>query len=693
MEYREELKLYQELKEIALPSSGDTLNELLKKKDIYDINPNTNFKIMKKYIEFDDDEKIMEEDNFDEQFTNFYLYYNQTLTFNQKSEIINKIKTNNKGELIKKLIGFNEKSNMENYFDILNILKSLHKTESVEEYSNFKNLFFTKYYIDNESIKIPLIYGTNQLKYGGLISNLYKNLFIINSENNEGNNIKEEQYKNNHNYPENIIEKKENKLKDNINVDSAQRSIKIKEVNENFIFYKIIFISKYLDKICDKEFYEFFNINEQFQLDESKKFEPNYKLNPHIDALFFHLLYFDLIFSIYSINGDNYYMDNFESIFFEFKSHKLYYLRILNKIFKFIKCENNQVIEFNISNDIQNADYLLVDLKDEKNTLKFNPYDYSFLKLKNSNIKTFNDAKKAFNNPKYFSLNLIYKNKRLFNDEKLFKLFEENIKNMLNSNAIDELYNQYKNFKEFNNPYKNEEFIKQTFDIILYLPIPFKIIGGFTSKNFGLIFLNNIELNKRNDLPTIFFCKSISHLSFKKVTIIHEVLSHNTSVIIHANKKEIGLLTPPNTFTEYFPKDIYIDIYSNYDRWDKGDSILFGNKIKDIFIKGALFILDNENWKLNLEDFRSKFIFLNNPNNSKNENFNVNEESSKDKIIDYLIKNNSDLIKIFETKENLSFSFKLNSEFNDENEFFKDGVLYLNRVSHKSIVSKKINKK
>ena len=744
MEPRKELYLYQELKNNSLPSSEDSLTELLKKKDIFDINPNTNFEIMKKYIGEGDEEKSMEEDDFDEQFKNFYLNYIQTLTFQQKIEIINKIKGNNKGDLVEEEIGLNEKSNMENYFDILNNLKLLFKFGSFEKYSKLKNLFFTKYYIDNESIKIPLIYGTNELKYGALISNLYQNLFIKNySENNDVNNNENIIQFNNNNYPVDIAEKKSFKNNENANNNINNINDNINNINDNIndnndnindnndnindnndiindnnnindssnnkninededdeysnIHYKINFIYKYLEKICDEEFYEFFKIKERFQLDETKNFKQDYQLNPQIDSLYFHLLYFDLVFSIYSYYGDKDYISTFEANFFEKKRDKWCFLNNLKGKFKIIKFENNQLIDFsndnNVQNDIQNTDYLIIDLKNEKNTLKFNPYDYTFSKLRHSHIKTIDDIRKAFNNPNNFSLNLIYKNRRLFNNENLFKLFKENIKKMLSSNTINDLYNQFENFKEFLNPYKKEEFIEQTFDIILYLPIPFKIIGGFTYKNFGLVFLNNTELIKRNDSPDTFFCKNISHISFKKVTVIHEVVCHYTSAIIHANKKTIGLLTPPNSFIDYYPKVPYKGIFSEYDAGDRGETILFGNKIKYIFIKGALFILNKESWKLDLDNFKSKFIFSNNSKNSKNEFFNVEEECSKDEIIDNLKNNNSGLKEeSFKIKKSLTFSFRLNSEYNDDNESFKDGVLYLNRVTHKSIISKKIKK-
>ena len=201
---------------------------------------------MQKYI----DEDNMEIDNYDEQFKNFYLNYIQTLTFNQKNEIIKKIKNNDKGKLIESTIGFNEKSNIENYFDILNTMKTFTEKKSFGEYSKFKNLFFTKYYVENDLIKIPLIYGTNELKYGGLISNLYQNLFIKNSTNKDeenDNNINNQD--DNNNYPENIIKIK-TISKNNTSENQMDVNDEIDENEENGnIFFKCTFINRYLNKI------------------------------------------------------------------------------------------------------------------------------------------------------------------------------------------------------------------------------------------------------------------------------------------------------------------------------------------------------------------------------------------------------------------------------------------------------------
>ena len=147
-----------------------------------------------------------------------------------------------------------------------------------------------------------MIYGTNELKYGGLISNLYQNLFIKNSTNKDeenDNNINNQD--DNNNYPENIIKIK-TISKNNTSENQMDVNDEIDENEENGnIFFKCTFINRYLNKICNEEFYEFFNIKEHFQCDDSKNFEQEYKLSPQIDSLFFRLLCFDLIFSIYSI--------------------------------------------------------------------------------------------------------------------------------------------------------------------------------------------------------------------------------------------------------------------------------------------------------------------------------------------------------------------------------------------------------
>lgn len=76
---KNELKLFDELYEMAKPSDNDNLESLKEKVKIYDINPYLNYKIMKVILNKD---KLDKDDP--EKFFNFYKNYIQTLSFEQK---------------------------------------------------------------------------------------------------------------------------------------------------------------------------------------------------------------------------------------------------------------------------------------------------------------------------------------------------------------------------------------------------------------------------------------------------------------------------------------------------------------------------------------------------------------------------------------------------------------------------------
>ena len=728
---KKELKCFQDLKNLSLPSPEDSLEDLIKKKDIYDINPNTNYSLLSRLIELSHEDLVK----------NFYEY-NQTLTFFQRKDIIDKLENTYAGKIIAKKIGLSKESYIEKYFSILNELKNFCGYKSLSKFKKIKHLFKTTYFVDNKPIKIPLIYGTKQLKYSGLINNLYQCLFFINKDNQintkekEINNTYNEKEKikvknkdknknqeNSSNYPENIIKYKDTNAQNNNNIpannnQNDELNIKSMDIENNddedreedvdedededeiFDNFKdnIVFIADYLNIICDDEFLEFFNVKNQYNLDESQKFVQEYQLNPDIDSLFYHLLFFDLLITINFYHGNSNFDKSLKYIFFEKKEIKSIKLKVLRKFCKIFLIQNNKEITFKDSNDVTNQDYIMIDLIDQNKTFIFNPYDYIFSNFNKNSITEFQDIVNTFNNPKNYSLYKIFKNNNLFNDQNLFESFKENIMDMLSSNVINQLYNQFENYKGYKNPYQGDnkdKFIKQTFDIILYMPIPFEYIAGFTYKNYGIIFLNTKEPLKRNALPNTYFLKQICNVSFKKVVIIHEIICHFCASLVHGNDISYELKTPPNTFIDYCPMEDYINTFSFYDGGEKGESILFGNKIHNIFIKGALYILNNENFEKNLDDFRAKFIELNNPKNCTDKEFNVNEESRKNKIIFNIRKKTEDiddLIKI--TKSNSIHSFRIFSSEDDDEQIFEDGVLYVKRLTHKDITFKprKINK-
>ena len=111
---KNELKLFDELYEMAKPSDNDNLESLKEKVKIYDINPYLNYKIMKVILNKD---KLDKDDP--EKFFNFYKNYIQTLSLEQKKDIIQEIKKEKNQEIrdyISKKIPINDKSFIDCYF-------------------------------------------------------------------------------------------------------------------------------------------------------------------------------------------------------------------------------------------------------------------------------------------------------------------------------------------------------------------------------------------------------------------------------------------------------------------------------------------------------------------------------------------------------------------------------------------------
>ena len=509
-------------------------------------------------------------------------------------------------------------------------------------------------------------------------------------------------------YPNLIIEKKKkdntkiqnNKAENDSNDKNDKKDMEIEENQKFPIFVLAInFIAEYLDTICDKEFYEFFNINNKYNLNENQKFNNEYSLDPKIDSLYFHMLYFDLIVSIYSLFGNKYFEKSLINIFFEKKDKKRVKLFFFKKYCRFYYLKDKEKekkieIDFYDVSQVRDEEIIMINLKEEKETFIFNPYDYIFSNI-NDRVKSYQDIVNEFLNPNNFSLNKVYKDKMLFNNRKIFNAFNENIRLMLSSKTIGELYCQFVQYSGYNNPFqgeKKEKFIDQTLDIILYMPIPFSHIAGFTYKNFGIIFLNSKEINKKNATPNTYFLKKICNASFKKIVNIHEIICHYCSTLIHAHENETELLTPKNTFIGYDPMDEFENLFFSYDGGEKGESILFGNKIKYLFIEGALYTLDNTKFEQSMEHFRDNFIIANEPNNYKNIQFNVKTERNKNEIVNLIAEYCENIEEIIQfNASNSIFSFRVMNSFDDDNEeqIYENGVLFWERLPHKDITFKK----
>ena len=180
---RQELKLFSELYESSIPQEKDDLETLKKNAKIFDINPNLNFKIMLKML---DEKDLVYKDS--EKIYYFFRNYIQTLFFNQKKAIIDLSEKDEKYKTILELktskFFLNEKSFIDCFFEIIKKLydASINPGLSLDkkiDYNQVENLFLKDYFVDNYEIKIPLIYGTNELIFSGFINDLYLNLFYI----------------------------------------------------------------------------------------------------------------------------------------------------------------------------------------------------------------------------------------------------------------------------------------------------------------------------------------------------------------------------------------------------------------------------------------------------------------------------------------------------------------------------------
>ena len=631
------LYLFKQLYEMSMPKEGDNINSLKEKTKYFDINPHLNYEIMKKMLKGQNESKISEENA--KIFFDFYMNYIQTLTFEQKKEIINEIKSDRCiyiQQLFEDTIKLNEDSFIESYFSLLKIIyekAEQSRNSSIESINpeEIKKLFTIFYYVDNYDINSPIIYGTYELVFASLIYNLYNQLY---SKNQKEILVRDNQdsIKGYEKYPQLIIEKiyDDNKDKNKI----LQEEIMDNNNQINFDS-KIDFIISYLKIIISSEFKEIFDL-------EKIKKENSYIFKPKVNPLIFHLLYFDLIFYIYSLYEKDPFIKKFdENFFFEIKSKKIIFFQKIPKDEFIIVDEQGK--EIKNKEDIKNKFYKIINKKNENQSIEFNPYNYILSNI--SSMKNYNQLLQQLSKPENFSLYKFFQENKLFNNDNLFINYKENIKEMLSLETMKDLFEQYINFNDYIYPYSGEEkenFISQTFEIIYYFPIPFKNIAAYTFKNFGLIYINNksrlekiISHKKRNNMDKQ-FCHKLNEIGFTKIVHIHEIISHYTRVIIHSNNISIPIKTPPEPLINYSALEDYIGIFSRYDGGDKGESILLGNKSKYICPKASIFILDNNNYKKQLDLFRIEYLETNKI--IKGEFLDLSKEEEKIKLIGFLYK-------------------------------------------------------
>ena len=389
---------------------------------------------------------------------------------------------------------------------------------------------------------------------------------------------------------------------------------------------------KCLKKIFDENFMELFNVNKLYEEDDIKMFVNNYNLNYEIDALFFHLLYLNVIIYTYLYYPNQMKKERAEVLefFFEEKTIKEQQIEYMKE-----RIEKKNINKNNVKFPIEDYNYIYYS-ENNKNNFIFNIYDY---RMENINIDSpYDDLKKQFENENNYSLYKNFKDNSLFSNADISNEYNNNISKMLSSEVINEAFYNFSAYKGFENPFRSKqakEIIEQINKIKYYINFPLFKIDGLTFKGLGIILINKKMKKIEEVCDDMKLIKYIINISFKKSTECHEIVSHYISIMLRANSHEYKLITPNNTFINYSSDDISYN--SNYDGGDKLESLLFGNKIIYLTYESSIFILSENSLNFDdIENFRSKFI---ENNKIKEIKIDLNKIDNNIPIIKVIIKN------------------------------------------------------
>ena len=612
------IELYQVLKDRAYAQFNNlkkekkiSISQIEKILETYDVDPNINNFYLEKCLEYcsneteeiskdknemdcevlDESKKISPDDFYEK-----YLHYINSLSLNQKKNLNEKIKE--KKEIYQKLKNIvNNDSNLEKIHQIFQSI--LGKDLNLNE---FENHFSNKYFINIEAYHIPLIYGTNELRYSGIIYELYSYFFLnkIAKRDIDHRNIYQKIYQ----YKKNIIEKKTSSNTSQKNEKTEKQDSKPKrDEKEDRISYLKYFLKDINYEKSDK----FLGNKSQRSEDDLSNFNEGYILNDKISFVYYKLLYLNLILYCFQNFGNITikYRETFRKLF-ESRYKKAEIINYLKDDFKAKVIENKE--------NILEEKIICYNTKNLTQFFEFNPNEYILenIQMIIPNNSNFSNFKNQFKNEDNYSLYKHYKNNHLFYDKELNNIYNENIISMLRSKIISKAYDEFSSYQRFKNPFqdsKSKDIIELINRIKYYIYFPLKNISGLTFKTLGIIFINKYKVNIDNnddnndDNKLIYFSINIS---YKKLAECREIIAHYILTLCRGNSKNFGLLTSNDTFLEYTSTDEFYQ--QGYDRGDKLECLLFGNKVPYLTIKSSLFILNKINWDLDsFELFRKYF--------------------------------------------------------------------------------------
>ena len=257
----------------------------------------------------------------------------------------------------------------------------------------------------------------------------------------------------------------------------------------------------------------------------------------------------------------------------------------------------------------------------EKNALNIQ-YDNKEIKIKINNCFCLGDNEAYLDDlikGKAYNFNFLKSKKfPLFIGNELNNDFNNHIKLFLQSNITNEYLNSLVDFPKIDGVIFTDKIIQEITDNTLWVRFPLENIPSLIDReNFTIFLNNNIEQNLEDNASSIF-------LASRVIISGQEYSNHAIRLLLNCNGYKFTKKTPNNK--NLYKKNYFNKISENYvDQGDKWECILFGEKIRCMYLMGSLIILDSGNFGLTIREFKKKYK----DNNTKFKLEEIDEELNK----------------------------------------------------------------
>ena len=376
----------------------------------------------------------------------------------------------------------------------------------------------------------------------------------------------------------------------NINKDEKEKLIKKIFNNKKILLQNLI--EKYISEEFEIKLLQLCNVTEN-----KKRFKRIYPI---------YLLQTLIMYAGFKINNSKILKKSYE-MFYEYERDKI---KIINTMIKYdkIKLYDGDKILNNLFT-IDNKNYKI---KIQENEIEINFYDYIITNFDNSDFDTIKKLEKKLIKKDNWTLQKFIKENTLFSNTNISKITEENIyESIKNNKALEKAFYEVEVFNRYNYPFHNNKIIEQIKHSLFIFPFTCESISGLTLKYFGIILVNNHikNIEQNLDKEDYFFCFLLKGMIYK-VLYIHELNFHYVFHLIYSNNYSKEIKTPKKLFLSHKVEE--------GDSGDKGECLLFGKKVNYIFIKAAIFLSNDNEFKLNdNEEFNiisEKFLSYNKSN-------------------------------------------------------------------------------